>query len=1303
MELAKPEIAQLNKLVEDWRAHSTSGMEMELEAVFGAEGVVDATTFMAVAQRLQTKGYEPQPQDDRLSILLQNDLRVSIEGVGVISTLQDYCKDDTLDGKPFTIMSKSRRTEDSRLTIESYDFYIKNRVEEIVGPTDPRTAETLENWINKPKAFRLIKRWMFKGNGMRIDMSVVRSTPSLKGKFLWQKRFQENNIFKQPVRYEIEVELMRCPETETQAGALQCLVRGIGEILRGIQKNTFLIEKPVVERVLLDYRALNHSSSFRGVPPVTLEVKNMHKREEGGLETAENTPNIRDNYNVTEKADGLRVHLYCNPQGELFLIDMSMTVYKTGFTNKACADSLLDGEWVTRDKDGNPMQHVLIFDIYYLDGEDVSQLPFAVEDPEQTETRHVKMREWMAAWSTGLVRMPRGLTAATEFKIQLKKFVFAKTSNPNTIFAACQQVYIADYPYHTDGLILTPNALPLPIRSGETFLQQFKWKPAKDNTIDFLVRFEKSASLLGDKVDLTINPDDGETTRFKTLRLFVNSKKDPAYDNPRETVLQELELPLPEWKKRRLEQEQKQKNRNQGRGSRAVTKWQPSYFAPMDYPDPMAHICYLKIETDEENGDELVRTVDSQEPILEDNIVEMRYDVRAAPGWRWIPMRIRHDKTERFARAMATTEKNISRTLNAEGTAASIWNSIHNPVTVSMITTGSDKPTEAELAAYSRTKKYYNRQASKEDLKVIEGLRNFHNKWIKKFLLYAPTLAPGNKRLLDLTCGPGGDLDMWTKNHVDFVLGVDLDKDNIRDPRNGIYARYLNYLVKFGREKMPIMLFAQGDSSRRLINGGASTEQDDANILRSVFAKEAVTEELPPYVKTYAAAKLKDGADVASCMFALHYFFKDMETLNGFLTNLQETVKVGGYFIGCCTDGEKAFELLREYEEGGAAVGKEEDLMIWSIRKGYDLAELVADESSVGLPIDVEFISIGEEHREYLVHFEYLKKRLTEIGFELVPKAELPGGLQHSTNLFEATYKAVPNAKAEYPMSEVVQRFSFLSRWFVFKRRGEAEVAEVASEVVLPGINVVLEGKEPDEPEPKAAATAAAATALPTADHVFAPAELFQFGAEVGVKDTLRVGEDRAAKILAPYWPFPIADEEDGTEYPSVEHYYNAMLLKHGAKNPDLAITLLSSDKGSIHRSALRLMEAQKLVGATLSKEKKLKQLPILLNELIDLKNQMSPATLAADYKTVIDASAWDKIKDYHLRRALQMRWTKDKMFRTIVEKARAEKKYLLYYISRKIGDPTGEFAGRLNEKTGRIEGENKVGKMIMELANFAF
>ena len=1301
MELAKPEAANLQRLVADWFKNDTPGMQMELESVFGIEhGVVDATTFLAVAQRIQSKGYEPQPQDDRLSILLQNGLRVSIEGVGVIPVLQKYCRDDRLEGTPYTIMSKSRRSADSRLNIESYDFYVKNRVEEIIQPNDPRTAETLDNWANKPKAFRFIKRWTFKGKGARIDMSVVHSTPSIKGQFLWQKRFQDKNIFKQPPRYEIEVELVRDEFTKTPELALQSLVRSIGEVLRGIQKNSLLIEKGVSERVMRDYTALNKSASFRGPYPVTLELKNMTKRLEGGPETAENTPNVRDNYNVTEKADGLRVLLYCDPQGELFLIDMSMTVYRTGFKNKDCPNCLLDGEWVSRDIEGKAIQHVLVFDIFHLDGDDVSQLPFATEDAENKETRHVKMQEWMGGWRTGLTRVARGMTAATEFKVELKRFVFAKTANPNTIFVACQTVLNGVYPYHTDGLILTPNALPLPARSSETFFQQFKWKPAKDNTIDFLVRFEKDMGSNSDKVEMTIEPDSGESVRYKTLRLFVNSKKDPAYDDPRQTILEEGELPLPEWKLRK----QEQKDKEMGRKIRPVTKWQPCYFVPADYPDPMASLCNLKVERDEETEMDVVRTADTEEPIADDSIVEMRYDPKAAPGWRWIPMRIRHDKTERFAKAKATNS-NVSRTLNAENTANGVWNSIHNPVTVSMITTGADKPTEGELAAYSRPKQYYNRQASTEDLKLIRGLRSFHNLWVKRKLLYAPVLAPGNKRILDLSCGPGGDLNIWIENKAGFVLGVDVDMANIRNPTYGIYRRYMNDLVKFGREKVPLMVFVQGDTSKRLIDGAASTDPEDAAIVKSVFGKREEGD-LPPLVKNQAGGKLRDGADVASCMFALHYFFKDNETLTGFLTNLQETVKVGGYFIGCCTDGEKVFQLLENYEQGAAAVGKEDDVQIWSIRKGYDSVELRADETSLGLGVDVEFLSIGEEHREYLVSFDYLKKRMDEIGFALVPKGELPGGLQHSTNLFENTYKSVPNGTKEYPMSEVVQQYSFLNRWFIFRRQGEALTAEVATDVVVPG---VVEGKEAEGEvveevvEEPTVATAVAATALPLPDHSFEAAELFQFGPEVGLRDSLKVGEDRSTKMLAPYWPFPIADEADGTLYPSVEHYYNAMMIKHGAKNPDLALTLFSTDTGSIHRQALREMQKQKLDGAINSKDKKAKQMAILLQELIDIKNQMSPSTLAKDYKVTIDATAWDRVKDYHLRRALNERWTKDKMFRTIVEKAREEKKYLLYYITKKVGDPTGELAGRWKDDTGRIEGENKVGKMIMELANFVF
>ena len=65
MELRKPEITELSKYVDAWIAHP----ENELEATFGARGTVDSTTFLAIAQRLQRKGYAAMPQEDRLSIL----------------------------------------------------------------------------------------------------------------------------------------------------------------------------------------------------------------------------------------------------------------------------------------------------------------------------------------------------------------------------------------------------------------------------------------------------------------------------------------------------------------------------------------------------------------------------------------------------------------------------------------------------------------------------------------------------------------------------------------------------------------------------------------------------------------------------------------------------------------------------------------------------------------------------------------------------------------------------------------------------------------------------------------------------------------------------------------------------------------------------------------------------------------------------------------------------------------------------------------------------------------------------------
>jgi hypothetical protein len=93
MDLTSDQSKLITKFVQDW----FKDKKLELETTFGVGGVVDSTTFLQIAQRLRNKGFEVIPQDDRLSIITPNHIRLSLLGLGV---LQQYCKDDTLEENP---------------------------------------------------------------------------------------------------------------------------------------------------------------------------------------------------------------------------------------------------------------------------------------------------------------------------------------------------------------------------------------------------------------------------------------------------------------------------------------------------------------------------------------------------------------------------------------------------------------------------------------------------------------------------------------------------------------------------------------------------------------------------------------------------------------------------------------------------------------------------------------------------------------------------------------------------------------------------------------------------------------------------------------------------------------------------------------------------------------------------------------------------------------------------------------------------------------------------------------------------
>jgi hypothetical protein len=455
---------------------------------------------------------------------------------------------------------------------------------------------------------------------------------------------------------------------------------------------------------------------------------------------------------------------------------MNMTsIYRTGLKQPECRDSLVDGEWVTLNAQKEPVQQFLLFDIFYAtDKKDVSQFPFQ-ESEKPLENRYGQLAEWVSRWNKGdgPAIIAAGVTAITKLQISMKEFRFGLKGD-NSIFQAATRVLNTARGYYTDGLIFTPNKPPLPAAAATTFYEQFKWKPPQDNTVDFLVKMEKNKETRMDKITVGVHPGTGETVAFKTLRLFVGS----STENSRNIILNKLELP----KKNRMV-----------RGSNVIKgEYKPVLFTPREFPDTMASICNLPVETDPDTGETFIKT-ELDEPIQDSTIVEMAYDYKEAPGWRWKPLRIRMDKTERLQSG------NLGRTLNSDRVAEDVWDSIYDPITKSMISTGNEQPLadeQAELmgASSGLGKTYYNRNAPKQDQMLTRTMRDFHNKYIKERILYQVGLGGGGKTLIDTACGVGADLHIWRRSKAAFVLGVDYSDENIRGDKDSIYRRYFrNY------------------------------------------------------------------------------------------------------------------------------------------------------------------------------------------------------------------------------------------------------------------------------------------------------------------------------------------------------------------------------------------------------------------------------------------------------------------------------------------------------------------------------
>lgn len=946
--------------------------EINLEAPERAWTYTDVKRFMQLFNEYEE--FEFIPSEDILQVALQNTV-LEINGLQNISQYCQY-EDFHTTHNWYELFEISQRT----VTKQYNCNFIATLLSKKKTVVDEKTIE----WKSIPKKYTQVKRsgFLHKSSGIKycvdIRLHCADAVATMKEAKMVQtieiKVLLDDSVSnKDPIQDMIKHMMFLYSEFSDDAYPLT-----IDEQKSILDKYHRLI---YTVRDMSRYEQSNPSNYFLAPKPITLEQKNLVDPE-----NAIGVTSILKNYAVTDKADGERMLLYVDDTGAAYLINNVFQVKKTGIvtTSAALYNSLLDGEYIVAEK------VFIIFDLYFLGKENIMKLPLmATGDP----SRYAKMELLVAShyWDT----------SNSAIRIELKKHVAA---DGEQMFKTCQTILNASRKYNIDGLIFTPVDLPVFAYYPGQFKKikgrsmawdkVFKWKPPEQNTIDFLVKEEPG-----------IYTDPKTQNNFKRFKLFTGYNAAQWEEVSVWNGLQRIyQKEAPE-----VDEEYKAK-----------------VFKPIENYTPKVSMAYIPVTG---NGQALTL---EKEPIEDNTIVEMSYDM--VKGWQ--PLRIREDKTK-----LLRTSGNITKTANDLSVAMNIWHSIHHPVTVDHII-GQTKvpisamPVDIEERLLGTNDVYYARDIPRNHMLSVHML-NFHNHGIKSMLYSRPA---SKDMLLELACGMAGDLPRWRDNRYNFILGVDLVKNNI-ESANGSYARYLSQRQEYikrmqkghSRVYYPNAVFVVGDCALPLETGEAAKgkDYDSEMILKLLY--QGKTYEKYSFLSNYRLpGKASRKFDAVSCQFAIHYFFKTQELLEGFLRNVSFNLKPNALFIATFMDGKRVHQLINKE---GFAEGKKGATTVWAIQKQY---KAYTKANPYGKLIDVYLENTNQFIPEFLVHFDMLVEKAKEFQLELVDEGFFEATFKE---LYDKVQKKDPTRNSQLDpdiislaADPIQTQFSFLNRWVVFRK-----------------------------------------------------------------------------------------------------------------------------------------------------------------------------------------------------------------------------------------------------------------------------
>lgn len=555
----------------------------------------------------------------------------------------------------------------------------------------------------------------------------------------------------------------------------------------------------------------------------------------------------------------------------------------------------------------------------------------------------------------------------SEINIKVKKHHYG-----SDIFKLSNGIYKSlKYDYHIDGLIFTPMSLSV----GSHYVGE----PAEANTFGGTwTRLFKWKPPEENSIDMLTTYDDTEKFLpgvgrcvFARLHVAYNANQDALIDPY--IVLAHGKL----FKKHVIE---------------------PKVFKEIYMP--------LK------DGDSKPRTAEN-EVIYNNTIVEYVYDPTDSGLMSWKPYRVRIDKTTLYNQS-----NSIAGTANNYNTAMNVWRSILHPVTLDHIT-GNVTLTSNDVSAGNV---YYARNVSRKKI-MSKPMLDFHGK-VKEFLF--DLFKNRNYSLIDMACGKGGDLLKWVNARLAPILGVDINLDNIMNNNDGAYRRL--YTLNSTQQSKHNVLFLQKDVSQTWDDINSIENETMFDLYKLVSRNEAPNSTTfgPKSKVKHFQNILHKGFDVVSCQFAIHYMFKNDQTLDTFCNNVDKVLKKNGYFIGTCLDGRKVAELLDSSNDGKRA-GVLNGNTLWMLEKKYDGAYA---HNKTGQTISVYIESINQIIDEYLVDLQLLEHKLAKHDIKVLSEKDLSSlNLPSAIGPFEKLYDA-----SKFQLPDILKQFSFLNTWFVFKK-----------------------------------------------------------------------------------------------------------------------------------------------------------------------------------------------------------------------------------------------------------------------------